>query len=549
MSFPKWLAGSIAGDIAQDEETLKKFSRDTSIFEARPEAVIYPRDAADVAKVVRLVHHAKAHGEDVSLTARAAGTDMTGGPLTHSLILAFTRYMTRILAISDDSVQAEPGVYYRDLERATLEKSGKIIPSYPASREWCALGGMVANNSGGELTLRYGKTDAYVQSLSVVLSDGSTAILKPLTKTEREEKESHNSLEGTIYRAIRAMLEANASDIQGAKPSVSKNSAGYALWDVWDRDKDIFDLTKLVVGSQGTLAIITDATLRLVKIKNHRSMLIVFLDDVRHLPEVVKRVSAHNPESFESYDDHTFRLAVRFAPQILRHFGLTQMLKLAFSFVPEAWLVFSGRVPKLVLMAEFAEESADEALEKARAARASLSGMLLRTRIARSETQAAKYWTVRRESFSLLRKNLKGLYAAPFIDDLVVHPSDYAAFLPELDALLRNHRFVYTIAGHIGDGNFHIIPLEDMSDPLARAEILDLMPKVYALVGKYRGSITGEHNDGILRTPYLPLMYSEKMCALFSEVKQIFDPLNIFNPGKKTGGTIADIRSHMITHA
>lgn len=549
MSFPKWLAGSIAGDIAVDEETLKKHSRDTSIFEERPEAVIFPKDARDVATVVRLVHHAKAHGEDVSLTARAAGTDMTGGPLTRSLVLSFTKHMNRIISLENDAVCAEPGIYYRDLEKATLKKTGKLIPSYPASRELCALGGMVANNSGGELTLRYGKTDRYVRSLSVILSDGSTATLKPLVERELAAKKLLPSLEGTIYREIDALIAANGREIEAARPSVTKNSAGYALWNVRDQKKGTFDLSQVVVGSQGTLAIVTDATLGLVKIREHRAMLVVFLSDIRLLPEVVKRVSAFRPESFESYDDHTFRLAVRFAPQILRHFGFKQMLKLAFSFVPEAWLVFTGGVPRIVLMAEFAEDTADEALEKARQARAALTGLHLRATIARSETQAAKYWTIRRESFALLRKNLKGLYAAPFIDDLVVHPGDYAQFLPELDALLKDHRFIYTIAGHIGDGNFHIIPLEDMRDPAARAEILDLMPKVYALVAKYKGSITGEHNDGILRTPYLPIMYGEKMCELFAEVKHIFDPLNILNPGKKTGGTIEDIKLRMIRHS
>jgi FAD/FMN-containing dehydrogenase len=120
--------------------------------------------------------------------------------------------------------------------------------------------------------------------------------------------------------------------------------------------------------------------------------------------------------------------------------------------------------------------------------------------------------------------------------------------LPELDKLVSGHKFIYTIAGHIGDGNFHIIPLERMDDPAARAEITELMPKVFSLVAKYKGSITGEHNDGIIRTPYLSLMYGEKMCELFAEVKRIFDPLGILNPGKKTGGTIADIKRDMITH-
>jgi FAD/FMN-containing dehydrogenase len=169
-------------------------------------------------------------------------------------------------------------------------------------------------------------------------------------------------------------------------------------------------------------------------------------------------------------------------------------------------------------------------------------------RIAKTEAAAAKYWKVRRESFALLRKNVRGRYAAPFIDDIVVHPDDYPRFLPELYALVSNHKFIYTIAGHIGDGNFHIIPLVNMSGKDDREEIFELMPKVYELVAKYKGSITGEHNDGIIRTPYLPLMFSPKMIELFADVKRIFDPLGILNPGKKTGGTLEDIRKNIITH-
>jgi len=140
------------------------------------------------------------------------------------------------------------------------------------------------------------------------------------------------------------------------------------------------------------------------------------------------------------------------------------------------------------------------------------------------------------------------LYAAPFIDDIVVHPSDYPRFLPELETLLSHHKLLYTIAGHIGDANFHIIPLMNLGRALDHREILELCPQVYKLVAKYKGSITGEHNDGIIRTPYLPIMYGEKMCELFAEVKKIFDPLNILNPGKKIGGTIEDIEKYMIKH-
>jgi FAD/FMN-containing dehydrogenase len=198
-------------------------------------------------------------------------------------------------------------------------------------------------------------------------------------------------------------------------------------------------------------------------------------------------------------------------------------------------------------MAEFAEDSAEHAEEKARTARHSLHGLAVTTKIAKSEVAAAKYWTIRRESFALLRKNLKGLYAAPFIDDVVVHPDNYPQFIPELNALLAEHHLLYTIAGHIGDANFHIIPLMDMANPAHRREIIELQPKVYELVAKYKGSISGEHNDGIIRTPFLSIMYGEKMVELFAQVKHIFDPLGVLNPGKKTGGTIADMEASMIT--
>lgn len=549
MQLRERLARIVKGDVQDDAETLKTYSRDMSIFERAPEVVVFPKNAVDVSAVVKYAHEAKERGENVSVTARSAGTDMTGGPLSDSIVLSFTKYMNHIGEIGADAARVEPGVYFRDFEAATLAKNGTIFPSYPASRRLCALGGIVSNNSGGELTLRYGKTAHYIRELDVVLSDGSKATLKPLTPEELADKKLEQTLEGDIYRNMDALLTEHADDIEAARPTVTKNSAGYALWNVKDRESGMFDLTQVVTGSQGTLAVVTDIKIGIVKTKEHRAMLVVFLTDLNILPEVVKRVLAYGPESFESYDDQTFKLAVRFIPQIISQFGLVQMIKLGFAFIPEMWLVLTGYVPKLVLMAEFAEDTADEAVEKARGARHSLHGLAVGTKLAKSETQEAKYWTVRRESFSLLRKNLHGLHAASFIEDIVVHPDNYPEFIPELNEILQQHHLLYTIAGHIGDANFHIIPLMDLSKQSAREEILELQPKIFEMVAKYKGSITGEHNDGIVRTPYLPIMYGEKICGLFAETKKIFDPLNILNPGKKVGGTIEDIRKHMMKHA
>lgn len=540
------IAPLIKGEVADDATTLRQYSRDTSIFERKPEVVVFPKNADDVSAIVRFVESEKQAGKDISLAARSAGTDMTGGPLTHHVSVVFTKFMN---AISSDkaamTVTAQPGAYYRDVEKQTLAKTGGLLASYPASRELCAIGGIVSNNSGGELTLRYGKTNTFVRSLRVVLADGTQTTLAPLSPDALAAKEQEDTFEGSLYKKTHALLDAHRDLIQAARPTVSKNSAGYALWNV-EKDDGTFDLTQLVCGSQGTLAIVTEATLALTKPSPHHAMLVVFLSDYDILPEVVKRVLAEKPESFESYDNKTFSLAMKFMPQMLKQLGFFSALRLGLSFMPEMWMALTGGVPKLILMAEFAEDTPHAALEKVRTTRNSLQGLAVKTKIARNKAQAQKYWKVRREAFALLRKRMKGLYAAPIMDDFAVHPKDYPTFLPELYALLGEYSFTYAVTGHIGDGNFHIFPLVNLNDPKVHTMILELMPRIYALVQKYGGSITGEHNDGIVRTPYLSYQFTPQMLDLFAQVKHIFDPHDILNPGKKVGGTTEDIKDDMI---
>lgn len=546
MSLRDEIAPHIRGDITDEPSELEHFSRDTSIFKRKPSLVVSPYDADDLASLVSYVHSGRKKGASISLTGRSGGTDMTGGPLTDSIVVSFSKYMNRMIEIGADYAVAEPGLFYRDFERQTLEKNGMLLPSYPASREICAIGGIVSNNSGGELTLKYGKTEKYVRGLEVVLSDGTKAQLGPLTPSELEVKKGLPTLEGSIYRDMHSLVLKNAETIEKQRPRVSKNSAGYALWNIYDKTTETFDLSKVIVGSQGTLALVTSAKLGLVRRKKHRAMTVVFLKDLNLLPEIVHRILKHEPESFESYDNHTFELAIRFLPQILQHMGLLKAIKLGLSFIPEMFMVLTGGIPKFVLMAEFNEDSDDEARERAKAARLSLADLGVSTRLAVGAIGPEKYWKIRRESFNLLRKNVPGLYAAPFIDDCVVDPDTYPKFLPELEKVLSEYPFTFTIAGHVGNGNFHIFPLVDMSDEKVHVQITELNKKVYDLVLSYGGSTTGEHNDGIIRTPYVEQMFGSDMYQLFEETKRIFDPLTVFNPGKKVGGTIADIEKYMM---
>ena len=547
-TFKERLASVMRGEVTDAADERKKYSRDTSVFTRTPEVVAYPKDASDVSAMVAAVHKAKQDGMDVSVTARSAGTCMSGGPLTTSLVAVFTKYMNKVLEVGDGYAITEPGVYYRDFEKQTLAHGDQILPSYPASRELAALGGIVNNNSGGERTLEYGKTSKYVEEVEVILDDGSRTVFHDLTPEEVEAKKKLDTREGAIYRDMHALLVDNNAVIQAAKPHVSKNSAGYALWDTYNAQNGHMNLAKLITGAQGTLALTTRMKLALVKNQGHRAMLVIFLSDLNVLPEIVRKVLPFNPESFESYDDQTFKLAIKFLPQMLMQMGFFQAARLGFSFLPEVGMVLRGGVPKLVLMAEFSEDTQEAAIFAAVQAQAALAPMGLVTRVMRTERDSEKYWKVRRESFSLLRKNVHGLYAAPFIDDFVVDPNTYPEFLPKLNAILAEYkdRFVYTIAGHIGNGNFHIIPLMDLSKPETRKIILELSPRVYDLVIQYGGTTTGEHNDGIIRTPYLAQLFGEQVVGLFAETKRIFDPLNIFNPGKKVGGTFADIEHDMI---
>lgn len=540
------IASLIEGDISTDEPTLVKASHDASIFEIKPQAVISPKNSKDISA---LVAYANTH-EGVTLTARSAGTDMSGGPLTSSIVVDFTKYFNQIGEVGEGYAVTQPGVYYRDFDKATMEKGGQIMPSYPASRELCTVGGMVANNSGGEKTLTYGKTERYIHRLKVVLADGNEYEFKPLSSTELEEKKKLSTFEGEVYRNIYDLISANYDSILKAKPIVTKNSCGYSLWNVWNKEKDTFDLTQLIVGSQGTLGLVTEIEFGLVKPKQYSHLLVVFLTDLKQLGETASRILQFNPESFESYDDQTLKVAFKFLPQLMKQMG-GNLITLGLQFIPEMVAVLESGIPKLVLMAEFTADTDEEALRMAEEARVSLADLHEKSRVTKTEQDEHKYWTIRRESFNMLRKHVHGLRTAPFIDDFVVPPQRLPEFLPRLYAVLDTHKkdLTYTVAGHVGDGNLHIIPLMDFHQDKVKAIIEDLSVKVYELVHEFNGSITGEHNDGIIRTPFIKMQYGEEVYKLFEQTKKIFDPKGIFNPGKKVGGTLEYAFKHIVTES
>lgn len=550
-AFLKELQNTFKGEIETDIATREKFSHDASMFEIMPQAIVAPKDSADIQTVVKLVAKHKKTIPDLSVTARSAGTDMAGGAINDSVIIDFSRHLNKLHEVSPNEAHAQPGIFYRDFEKHTLSKNA-LMPSYPASRDLATIGGMVGNNSGGEKSLEYGKTKDFVNELQVVFADGKEYTVKPINQKQLKAKIAQNDYEGSIYKRVFDLCEANYDEIKAATPIVSKNSMGYTLWEVWDRETGIFDLTKLIVGSEGTLGMVTDIKFRLVPAKSHSGLLVLFLKNINDLGELIPAVLKHKPATFESFDDATLLLSIRFMPSFLKMLGWKRFIMLLINLIPDGLQLVRG-VPKLVLMIEFNADSEEEVRRKVSALHKDLSRYKARYEInGFEETPTAgkseKFWIMRRNSFQILRSKVKDKHTAPFIDDFVVPPQHLAEFLPQLQKIIKKYKLFATIAGHMGDGNFHVIPLMKFEDPAERAKIQPAQKEVNDLVLKYHGSLSGEHNDGLVRGPWLEQQFGKEITDHMRTVKSIFDPANIFNPHKKTDANWEYSMSHLREH-
>ncbi len=539
-------SAGFAGELEDAPETLEVYSHDASMFEIKPKLVIAPKTAKDVAAAVKVVAERKAHDAHLSLTARSAGTDMSGAAINDSIIIDFKRHLNEFIALKGDKAIVQPGMLFRDFDEHT---GNYLLPSYPASRDLCSVGGMVNNNSGGEKSLEFGKTDKYVPEMKFVFADGIERVVKPLTKNELDKKMKQKDFEGKVYKDLFELIDTNYDVIRAAKPKVSKDSTGYHLWNVWDRETGIFDLTQAIIGAQGTLGFVTEATFQLVPRRKHSGLLVLFMRDINALGELNPKVLEHKPATFESFDDKTLWLSIRFMPSFLKILGPVKFIHLLISLIPDGLQLLRG-IPKLILMVEFNGETEQEVRDKVKALHNELRHMKARYEINGfeedpTEGKSEKFWIMRRRSFQLLRSKVRDKHTAPFIDDLIVQPQYLPEFLPKIRKIIKKYKLFATIAGHMGDGNFHIIPLMNIEKESERKKLMPAMKEVNELVLKYEGSLSGEHNDGLVRGPWLEQMYGKKMIQLFRETKNIFDPQHIFNPHKKANANWNYSYSHI----
>jgi len=537
-----------SGEIEKSKTTKDFYSHDASMFELRPQVVVFPKDSEDIQNLIHFINENKAKNPELSLTVRSGGTDMTGGAINTSIVMDITKNFGDLLEVSSKEARVLPGMYYRDFEKKTFEHNA-LLPTYPASRELCTVGGMVANNSGGEKSLEFGKTEDFVRELKVVLSDGNEYVLRPLNKDELDEKMKQDDFEGKLYRDVFKLVDDSYDEIKAAKPKVTKDSTGYHLWNIWDKENEVFDLTQAIVGSQGTLGVVTEIVVKLVKNPKHSGSLIIFMNKTDSLGEVINKVLDHKPATFEGFDNYTLMLSFKLFFYFYKTLGMWGMVKLALELIPSL-VSFRRGIPKMVLIAQFTSDDPEVIAKKVHALKKDMEQFGHEALFEEDETeeQEKKFWVMRRESFNLLRNKVHDKHTAPFIDDLVVPPKYLPEFLPQLRKIVNKYKLLATVAGHMGDGNFHVIPLMKFELAKERAKIEPCMKEVNELVLKYGGSMSGEHNDGMTRGPWLSQQYDENTMARFRLLKEIFDPKNIFNPHKKTDADWEYSISHLRKH-
>lgn len=533
------------GEISTSSADRHAYSHDASIYELIPEAILYPRTSNDIQALVRFVSRNKHDYPALSITPRGAGTDMSGGAINNSLLIDMTRHFTAIHPFNGDTLHTEPGVYMRDID--ALLKTDYLIGCVPASRALCTIGGMVGNNSGGERSLRYGNADESVRELKVIFADGNEYIVKPLTKRELSIKMKQGDFEGNLYKRIYELIEANYDRIKNARPRVNKNSMGYNLWSVWDKETGIFDLTRLITGSQGTLGIVTDIVMQTHKKAPHNGLLVAYVDKANQLEKIIPAVMKHRPVTFEGFDDVTFSLGIKHFKSFRKQLGTKEWLKQQSALAVQA-ARFRAHLPSVVLMIEFDGETIEEINAKITKLQKDLDHFKLKTTVEHDDADSALFWNLRRASLSLLRNRVHDKYASPFIDDLTVQPRHIHAFLPEIRDIIRKYKLPATVAGHFGDGNFHIIPLMDIENKDDQAKLEPVMRDIIPLIKKYGGTLAGEHNDGMVRGPWLPAVFGDDIYQLFRQTKEIFDPMYLFNPHKKTDASWDFSMEHIRTN-
>jgi len=522
----QYLQEHLIGEVMTAPDAREYFSTDGSIFSVMPQIVVYPRTENDIRKTARFAWQLAERGKTIPITARGSGTDQGGAAVGSGIMLVFPAHMNKILALDSGKgvVTVQPGLNYGRLQQ-TLQTHGMFLPPFPASVEYSTLGGAIANNAAGEKSVKYGVTKDFVRELRVVLANGEVITTGKISKREVNKKMGLSTLEGEIYRSLDTLLNENKELIEKTRPKLSKNASGYDIWNIRQKDGSV-DLTQLIVGSQGTLGIVSEAVVETESFNPNKTLLVALFDDIAKAGHAILELRKYEPSAVELVDDNLLKFLEVHNPNQLKD-------------------LVAKPIPKLILLVEFDDMINRQQKKRAKKARKILEKHAYSVKVTLDEHEQDDYWKIRHSAAAVLWETVGNKKAIPIIEDGIVPPERFAELLERVYGLFKTYNLDIAVWGHAGNANLHMQPFFDLSQIGDRQRVFKLMDDYYKIILELGGSITGEHNDGRLRAPYLKMQYGEEMYGLFERIKQIFDPFNTLNPGIKTGTTIQDLQPIM----
>ncbi len=514
------LKKNFTGDLFTDHTMRTLYATDASVYREMPQAVSRPKDIEDVKKLI-----AFAVKNNTSLIPRTAGTSLAGQVVGKGIIVDVSYHWTKILEVNvaEKWVRVQPGVVLDELNKY-LEQYNLFFGPETSTSNRCMIGGMVGNNSCGSHSIIYGTTRDHVLELKTILADGNEVMFNSLTLSEFEAKCKLDTLEGQIYQGMQSMLSDSerAEEIRREfpKPSIRRRNTGYPIdvlleTEPFTQGKEAFNFCKLLTGSGGTLAFTTEITLNLIPTPpKYKAVVAVHLNTINEAAQANLIGLKYNPGAIELMDDIILQCTKSSAEHLKNRF-------------------FVQGDPGALLIVEFARDTREEidAILPQMEAEMRASGYGYYFPVLYG-ADISKVWALRKAGLGLLANVPGDAKAVACIEDTAVAVEDQPAYLENFQAILDKYGMKSVFYAHIGDGEIHLRPILDLKTPQDRALFYTITDEVATLVKKYKGSLSGEHGDGRVRGEFIKKMIGEKNYQLCCDLKQLWDPQNIFNPNK-----------------
>ncbi len=514
------LVSTFKGELYWDDTMRKLYATDASAYREMPLAVALPKDEADIKLLIAFANEHK-----TSLIPRTAGTSLAGQVVGNGIVVVVSKYFTDILEVNQEEkwVRVHPGVIRDDLNRH-LKQFGLYFGPETSTANRAMIGGMIGNNSCGSNSVVYGSTREHLLEVETLLSDGSEVTFGEMTTQQFEEKRTKNTLESELYKSIYEELsnEENSKEIddQFPKSSIPRRNTGYAVDIVKQSEPfynggEVFNFCKLIAGSEGTLAFITEAKLSLNVLPPKEKALVCVHFETIHESLLANLVALeYNPSACELMDHYILECTKENKQQLANRF-------------------FVKGDPQAVLVIELLRDSKEQLDSDVKALIAALKAEKYGYHypvVTGPDTQ--KIWELRKAGLGLLSNIPGDAKPVPVIEDTAVDVNDLPAYIQEFNAILQKHDLFCVHYAHAGSGELHLRPIINLKTEEGNRLFKVIADEISVLVKKYKGSLSGEHGDGRLRGAYIPFMIGEKNYELLKRVKQAWDSNNIFNPGK-----------------